>query len=196
MIAHLRGTVKMKNSKWVVLDVGGFGIKVFVPDSTLSTLKENEEIFLHTSFVVKQDSFEIFGFKNYQEKVFFEKVKSVSNVGPRIAFNAISELGIEGLKKSVLNNNPVALERVPGIGKKTATRVLVELKSKIDTSLETYEPAVQSKLEAAVNALVKLGYSKDEARKSVSELSVDDDLEVEDVVREALLNLGGFRDGK
>lgn len=207
MIAHLRGKILEKGDGRAVIDVGGVGYLVFVPSSALDRLPSpGGDASLHTVLVVREDSLSLYGFPSTEERQAFEHLLSVNGVGPKMALGIISSLGVDGLRAAVASGDTVALARVPGVGKKTAERVALELRGKLDTlsagsllrpgarkaSSGGLLPGDAAASEAAA-ALEALGYTPAEAAQTVvavrRRLGVS--APVETLVRESLRELAG-----
>jgi len=174
MYEYISGRLKELNHAHAVLDVGGVGYKILVPVSYLGRgLALEEKVQLFVSFVVREMSQTFFGFLSTQERDLFEILLAVSGIGPKTALAVIGHLGAEGVAAAVQGQNLVAFSKVPGIGKKTAERMLIELKNKLEkiNLLEIQSVTVPSsgKLQDALSALMNLGYSQAHSEKAVKE---------------------------
>lgn len=177
MFAFLRGLVAEISVDRVVLDVGGVGYELFSSAHTLSRLKKSETVQLCTYMHITQDSLAVFGFLTAEEKCMFKRLISVSRVGPKVALSALSVLSAADIATAIVTGNDTALARVPGLGKKTAQRVILELKEKIATE-ETFagsgysgavgDSAVAGVRQEAIAALIALGYDASTATKAVA----------------------------
>lgn len=133
MIAHLRGTVLEKHPNQVIVDVGGVGYDVIIPVSTYSSLPEKgSEVRLHIHTHVREQSFELFGFVDAGDKALFEKLITVSGIGPKLAVTALGGLTSTDLVAAIRAGEVVRLTKIPGVGKKTAERMVLELRDKLD----------------------------------------------------------------
>jgi Holliday junction DNA helicase RuvA len=191
MIAYLRGQVKIKSDKYIILDVAGVGYQVFVSPAALKEIGDKQEIELYTHLYLREDAQELYGFLNLEERDFFELLLSVSGVGPKGALGVLSIASLEAVKRAIIHGDPQVLTKVSGIGKKTAERIVVELKNKIEITSGEEQTIYPSEVgdSAAIDALVGLGYSASEARDALKE--VDKEItEVEERVRAALKLLG------
>ncbi|MFH1366793.1 MAG: Holliday junction branch migration protein RuvA [Patescibacteria group bacterium] len=191
MISYLRGQVKIKSDKYIILDVAGVGYQIFVSPNTLKEIGDKEEIELYTHLYLREDGQELYGFLNPEEKEFFELLLSVSGVGPKGALGVLAIASLTAVKQAIIHGDPAVLTKVSGIGKKTAERIIVELKNKIDILPGEDQTVYLSEVgdSAAIDALVGLGYSASEARDALKE--VDKEIpEVEERVRAALKLLG------
>lgn len=177
MFAHIDGTVAEKNTDSIVLDVHGIGFLLSVSGATLSAAPAaGERMKLYCSLNVREDAMELFGFYSREEKRMYERLRGVSGVGSRTALQILSSLSVRDLSIALVSGDVNALTRVPGIGKKTAQRLVLELKDKVDESQLTggasttaASSASAGSIEAeAISALMALGYSSAEAAKAVS----------------------------
>lgn len=172
MLAHLTGTVTQAGATHVVLDLGGFGIRALCTPATAASVRPNQQATLHTSLVVREDSLTVYGFVSEDERDTFELVQSVSGVGPRLAQAIVSVLGPDDLKAAIAQENLVALTKVPGVGRKGAQRLVIELKDKVHAigTPETPEPATsdapQLWREQVMDGLQGLGWSARDAEQA------------------------------
>ena len=179
MFAHFDGIVAEKNPDSIVLDVGGVGYLLMVSSATLSMCPPVGERFkLYSALNVREDAMELFGFYNREEKAMYERLKGVSGVGSRTALQILSSLSVRELSLALVAGDAGALTRVPGIGKKTAQRLVLELRDKVDDSQLTGSgAAISPSADAngpegeAVAALIALGYSASEAARAVSRVA-------------------------
>ncbi len=188
MIASLNGKLESLGSDGAVINVGGIGFRVYMPTSTLSTLgKIGEEVKLHTYLHLREDNASLYGFASTDELGLFQNLISVSGLGPKLALAMLSAMNIEKLAMAIATSSADLLTEVPGIGKKMANRLILELKDKLGAGWIT-TPAVQLAEENAevVAALTSLGYSVSEATRAVGSLLPDSKLSLEDKVKQAL----------
>jgi len=195
MIGLLRGKLIEKRPNAVLLDVGGVGYQVQVPLSTfaaLGQLHSEATLLIHTH--VREDQFSLFGFVTAREKQCFELLISASGVGPSLALKILSGMGIEQLVPAIRKGDLAALVLIPGVGKKTAERIVVELRDKlaaVDVP-ETGKPTTKSQLESDVaSALVNLGYDERSVEKVLEKARAAGGKEFETLLRESLQILGG-----
>jgi holliday junction DNA helicase RuvA len=168
MIGRLSGKLLAKNPPQVLLDVAGVGYEIDVPMSTFYNLPATgEAVTLHTHLIVREDAHVLYGFASLEERSVFRKLIRISGVGARTALSVLSGLSVADLAQAVTLQDTARLTKVPGIGKKTAERLLLELKGKI-SEVET-KPASGSSSDV-VNALIGLGYSEKEALNAVKGL--------------------------
>jgi len=194
MIAQIEGKLLEKTKGSVVVSVSGVGYLVFVPMSTLENLPDaGETVSLRTYLYVREDTLQLYGFLTPQERGVFEKLISVSGIGPRVALAALSSLNPERLVLAVEQAQASLLSRIPGIGKKTAERMVFELKGRLTglIPLEAAAGRVGGVGEEAVSALVSLGYSNAAAEAAVRKALEDagDGVESGELVRRALTRI-------
>ncbi|HSB73230.1 MAG TPA: Holliday junction branch migration protein RuvA [Candidatus Methylomirabilis sp.] len=174
MIAQIRGRLASKEPHRVVVDVNGVGYQLFIPLSTFYQLPEvPAEVFLHTHTHVREDAIQLFGFHSRDERALFEILQGVSGIGPRLATNILSGISVDELVPALSEGNVTRLRAVPGVGKKLAERLVVELREKVATVrlsgpavTEAPPPAPDRILDDVVSALVNLGCNRKEAAKA------------------------------
>lgn len=195
MIGYLTGKIISKKPTRILLDVNGVGYTVNISISTfekLPDLNESASLFIHTS--VKEDAIDLYGFFTPSEKEMFELLISVSGIGPKLAQSLLSGIQVDELKYAIDEGNLSRITAVPGIGRKTAERLLVELRDKINKLTEKFEPAEagapSSVRSDAIAALVNLGYNLKTAEKIVRDvMNSRTSVTIEDVIKEALSQL-------
>ncbi len=191
MISYLEGTVIEKESDSITVMVNGIGLKVYVPQSLLGIAEKGKEILLHTQLIVREDLLALYGFETKEEVEYFSLLMGVSGIGPRLALGILSTVGVDTVRRAVIQDQPDFLSRVPGVGKKTAQKVVIYLQGKISDS---FENATLSNLHSAdleaIEALTALGYSLVQAQTAVQSVSKDTPDTVEDKIRAALQSLG------
>ncbi len=192
VIAGIRGKLVSRRLDGAVVRVSGISLLVQVPSSTLDNLGQpGAEVELHTYLSIRQDNIVLYGFSSVEELGLFQQIIGVSGVGPKTALALLSAFPPEQLAPAILSGNTDLLSRVPGIGKKTAGRLVLELKGKLEKGWEGASPALLAETnEDVVAALTALGYTASEAAKAVSVLSHDKDLSLEEKLRLALQKLG------
>src|SRR5215471_18675769 len=172
MIAHLRGKLISKHPNQVIVETGGVGYDVTISVPTFSELpglQSEVALFIHTH--VREDALALFGFLRAQEKQLFEKLLSVSGIGPKLAITILSGMPTEAMVASIKGNNVAALTRIPGIGKKTAERMVLELRDKLEAFGAPAVAAAASPVEEdVISALVNLGYQRPLAEKALARL--------------------------
>lgn len=193
MISSLHGRLESLGSDWVVINVNGIGFRVNLPASALSALgARGGEVHLHTYFHLKEDGAALYGFSTPQEREFFQLLLSVSGVGPRLAMAVLSALSVEEASLAITAGNADMLTAVPGIGNKTASRLILELKDKIGAGLLAVSLAqVARESTDVIAALTSLGYSAAEAARAIATLPRDKSLGLEERIKLALQYLGG-----
>ena len=188
MIAGLHGKVESVGSDWAIIDVGGIGFQVYMPTSTLSTLGAiGEDVKLYTHLHLREDNATLYGFASTDELGLFQSLINVSGLGPKLALAMLSAMNVERLTMAIATGSTDLLTVIPGIGKKMAERLLLELKEKIGAGWIT-TPAAQLAQENTdvLAALTSLGYSVAEANRAVATLSPSSDLSLEERVKQAL----------
>lgn len=190
MIASLRGKVKALGADWAIIDVHGIGFRVFLPSSTLSGLGGiGKEVELHTYMHVKEDGITLYGFAGIEELELFQTLLGVSGIGPRLALGILSAMTVEMTSTAIATGNIDLLKTVPGIGKKTAERLVLELKDKISAIPVAASLPGQDGSEV-VAVLTSLGYSAAEANQAAARLNAAPGLPLEERVKLALQYLG------
>lgn len=202
MIYSLRGRLTHKTNDLAVVECAGVGYACRTTSYTLSSLKIGEEVFLLTYMNVREDAVELFGFGEAAELNCFKLLLSVNGVGPKAALSILSDMSPQGFALCVAQGDGKVLTRVPGIGKKTADRIILELKDKMtdrigeissDTYAELSKPSVPSTGNAAeaITALTALGFTASQAQKALAGLSPE--LTVSEMVKEALKKIGSIK---
>jgi Holliday junction DNA helicase RuvA len=194
MIGSLRGKLIDKRPNAVLVDVGGVGYQVQIPLSTfaaLGALHSEATLLIHTH--VREDQFNLFGFFSAREKQCFELLISASGVGPSLALKILSGMGVEELVPAIRKGDLAQLVRIPGVGKKTAERIVVELRDKlaaVDVP-ETGKPATRTQLESDVSsALVNLGYDERSVERAIEQARAAGGTDFEKLLRDSLQILG------
>ena len=197
MIAHLIGKLIYKSPDHSIVDVNGIGYKIFTPLSTYYVLpKTGDLVTLHIHTRVREDELKLFGFLTEEEQTIFEKLITINKVGPKLALGILSGMSPENLLTAIMNNDAARLSSIPGVGKKTAERLTLEMKDKLSDL--TFEMAHQQDTEVpegpyedALSALVNLGYKKPQAEKSLKSAynMIGKDGSLEDLIKESLNNL-------
>jgi Holliday junction DNA helicase RuvA len=186
MISFLRGLVQHLGDGELVLEVGGVGLSVTVPNAVLEEAPAiGQPMFLYTYFVVRDASLSLYGFSTVEQRELFELLLQVNGVGPKLAIAVLSHLSPDMIRSSVANNQPEVLSRVPGVGKKTAQRIIFHLKDRLAAPLEEVGPP--SELDSEVlSVLTALGYSLIEAQSALGFIPEDAPQDVEGRVKYAL----------
>ncbi|HWS99488.1 MAG TPA: Holliday junction branch migration protein RuvA [Pyrinomonadaceae bacterium] len=201
MIAHLSGTLLSKQANNVIVDVGGVGYEVTIPFSTFYDLEApGAKIELRIYTHVREDSLQLFGFKTARERELFLKLMLVSGIGPKLGINMLSSMGADEIIASIRTNNLARLTSIPGVGQKTAERLVIELRDKIaalsspaleeEFGAKTGEaaPSTQDAVrDDALSALINLGYQKPAAEKAITAaIQEGGNISVEIILRRAL----------
>jgi Holliday junction DNA helicase RuvA len=191
-IARLRGTVEERGEDWVIVGVGGIGILTSVPAPAAEALAPGAPAALYTHLHVREDALTLYGFLSAAELGLFEQLIGVSGIGPRAALTLLSALDFAQLTSAIVAGQTDALRRVPGIGQKTAERLVLELRDKVLPPAEAPAPvpAAQERDRELIAALLALGYSQPEAAAAASEVD-GAGLPLEDRVRAALQYFAG-----
>jgi len=188
MIGYLTGKIISAKPTQILLDVNGVGYKVSISISTFEKIsgEENISLFIHTN--VKEDSISLFGFYSEAEKEMFELLISISGVGPKSAISLLSGISPDDLKHAITTGNVARITAVPGIGAKTAERLILELKNKVkEIKEEGVKPAEVSIQKEAVAALITLGYNLTNAEKAVNKiLAEDSNFGLEELIKRTL----------
>lgn len=196
MYAHIEGIVSEKARDAIVLDARGVGYLIMVSGATLAMAPAvGEKLKLYTILNVREDALELFGFYSREEKAMYERLRGVSGIGPRTALQILSALSVREISIALVTGDSNALTRVPGIGKKTAQRLVLELKDKVEDAELTgsdVSPAVgKNGPEAeAIAALISLGYQSSEAARAVSRVAGQTE-KADELIFLALKGMGG-----
>lgn len=192
MIASLRGPISLIEGNSIVVEVGGVGIQVFVPASLRDHLRVGESVLLYTYLVVRQDALTLYGFDALEAKEIFTLLLTVNGVGPRMALGILSVLSPDAIRRAVFHEQPEMFNRVPGVGKKTAQKILLSLQDRI-TAIDGMEAVARmTDVDTEVlGALTALGYSVVEAQTALQSIPRDTPQEVETRLRAALQYFGG-----
>ncbi len=195
MIGRLHGKLLHKEPPSLLVDVGGVGYELEAPLSTFYDLPQaGENITLYTHLVVRDDAHLLYGFSRDRQRRLFRSLLKVNGVGPRVALAILSGLSDEELLRCLAQEDIARLTRVPGIGRKTAERLIIELRDKVEpiSAADAVRPVAvpPDPVQEAISALIALGYRPQEANRAVSSVS-QDGLRSEDIIRQALKGLAG-----
>ncbi len=187
MISSIHGKISQVNDGSLVVEVGGVGLLVYVPDPLTTELSPGQSIFLHTYLIVRQDALALYGFDTLEGREYFALLLGVSGIGPRLAVTILSTLTPDTIRRAVVTEQAELFSRVPGVGKKTAQKLLFSLQDKISKD-EGFEPiAAMSEADSEVlSALIALGYSVVEAQAALQSIPRDAPQDVEQRLRLAL----------
>jgi len=187
MIAALKGKLQALGSEWAIVNVGGIGFKVYMPTSTLATLGAiGEEVELHTHLYIREDNATLYGFASPEELGLFQTLIGVSGLGPKLALAMLSAMGTEKLAMAIASGSADLLAEIPGIGKKTANRLILELKEKIDAGWLAAPAELAEENADVLAALTTLGYSVREATPAIAAIPPDQGLTLEEKIKLAL----------
>jgi Holliday junction DNA helicase RuvA len=187
MIATIHGEVTIIENDALIVEVNGIGMRVHVPATLKEKMKTGESILLYTHFVVRQDAMSLYGFETLSERDLYTLLLSVSGIGPKLALAILSSITPDTVKRAVFNEEHEILNRVPGVGKKTAQRIVLALQDKLKPTDTLEEVAAMSDTDSEVlAALTALGYSVVEAQTALQSLPKDAPNDVEERLRLAL----------
>jgi Holliday junction DNA helicase RuvA len=187
MIASLRGEITQIEDNAIVLEIGGAGLRVFVPAPLRGRMKVGEQAFLFTHLVVRQDALTLYGFESQADRDLFNMLLGVDGVGPRVALSVLSTLTVDAVQRAVFAEESEILSRVPGVGKKTAQKIALHLHDKLKPADALKSIAAMSDVDSEVlAALIALGYSVVEAQSAIQSLPKDASQDVEERLRLAL----------
>lgn len=195
MFSYIKGILEVKTTGYVVIDINGLGYKIFMSDTAINKLGEIGQIVkVHTYVKVREDDISIYGFNTNEELRMFELLLSVSGIGAKSAIAILSNISPSSFALAVITNNVGEIKKLPGIGPKTAQRIILELKDKLKTEESIEEDSTlelngaikeDNKVQEAVSALQVLGYSQKEIEKAMQNVDKDN-LSVEDIIRKGL----------
>lgn len=204
MYSYIRGELAEINSDHIVVDVNGIGYQIFIPGQSMNYLPYiGDVIKVHTYLYIREDAMVLYGFLSKEDLEVFKQLITVSGIGPKGGLAILSTLSADDLRFAILSGDSKVISKAPGIGAKTAQRVILDLKDKI-----SFEEAFESKLEKATDAPIQslnntnkndavlalnaLGYSSTESLKAVSKVEITADMDVEDILKAALKHMSNF----
>lgn len=191
MLAFIEGKIHSKELGALILEVNGLGYKIHTTENTINRIEVGNKTVIHTHLAVRDDELVLFGFNSIEELQMFHQLRSVSKIGPKVACGILSHFTPEELSKNIYEGSIGNIAKAPGVGKKTAERMVLELKdklSKMDLSTEILEPTVQKENvvhRETIDALMSLGYTKQEGEKAVKSLN-NKVLSVDEMIKESL----------
>ena len=190
MIVGLKGSLEGVGTDWVHLQLGGVTFQVFVPSSFIGDLGPvGGQVHLFTHLRIRDEQPVLYGFPTAASMQLFQRLTAVSGVGPRLALALLSSLGPAGLRQAIVTGDVAALSSAPGVGQRTASRIVLDLKGQVDLGDdESLGPAGGAGADV-IAALTALGYSTAEARRAVAGLPLSDGRDLEDLIRQALRQL-------
>ena len=187
MIATLRGEISQIEDNAIILEVGGVGMRLFVPAPLRTRLKVGEALLLYTHLVVREDALTLYGFESQSDRELFNILLGVDGVGPKVALSVLSSMTVDAVQRAVFADEAEMLSRVPGVGKKTAQKMALHLKDKLKPTDALARVAAMSDADSEVlAALTALGYSVVEAQAAIQSLSKDAPQDTEERLRLAL----------
>lgn len=199
MIAHIQGFLHFKSPEYLVIDVDGIGYQVHVPLSTFYDLPQTgSTVSLHIHTHVREDALQLYGFQSPEEKAIFVRLISVSGIGPRLAVNILSGISPAELVESLGQNNLARLMSIPGVGRKTAERIMLELRDKVSglapddhVTAPIKTPAHEAMMDDALSALLNLGYKKGVAQRAIENARkrLEGEITLESLLKESLRKL-------
>jgi holliday junction DNA helicase RuvA len=196
MISYVKGMLDHKEPSYVIVDVNGVGYEVFVPLSTYGKLPTiGSQVKLHTHHYVREDAMQLYGFLSTEEKETFELLLSISGIGSKVALSILSTLSVDEFRRSIAQGDMKALTKIPGIGKKSAERMLLELKDKVGkmrVEEDTMRIFDSESINEAVSALINLGATQSMAEYAVykAEKMLGKEAAIEDIISQALKSFG------
>ncbi len=186
LLAHVRGTIEDRGTDWLVVDVGGVGFRIGTSASTLTAIGvPGERVALHTHLAVREDDLALYGFATVEELAMFEMLIAVSGVGPKVAIALLSAARTDELAASIAHGDVQRLTAVSGVGRRTAERLVLELKDKLRDYL-ILQPTQNAASDDVLAALMALGYTRVEAQEAAGKLELPQDTPIEERVRVAL----------
>lgn len=191
MFSYIIGEVKAIKEDYIVLENNNIGYKIFMPTNSISTFIKNETHKIYTEFVVREDAVMLYGFVDIDDIEMFLHLNQVSGIGPKAALSILSTMSVYEIKMAIISNDVNALCKAPGIGKKSASRVILELTDKVEidelvdgSKVNRQVIAHDENYEIAIDALINLGYSRQDAIEALKD--VDTSLGLSDVIKQAL----------
>ena len=198
MYSYIRGRLASKSYTYIVIDVGGIGYKIFMSGKSIEELPDvSEDIIVHTHYYVREDNISLYGFITVEELRMFELLLSVSGIGAKSGIAMLSEIAPSEFALAIITNDISKLVKIPGIGNKSAARIVLELKDKLKTEQALTENkdekivsaiAEDNKTSEAISALQILGYTKKESEKALEKIDVDN-ISLEEIIKKALKEL-------
>ena len=194
MFAYIKGSLEEKGNNYVVIEVSGIGYKIFMSETAISKMCDLGEIIkVHTYYYVREDNISLYGFLTKEELKMFELLLSVSGIGAKSAITMLSKISPSSFALAVISNDVNSLKKIPGVGPKSAQRIILELKDKLKTQQAIEEESLEIKVEIqksenvseAMEALQILGYNKREVEKAFEKIA-NTDVSVEELIKKAL----------
>ena len=198
MIGYIKGKIEVKTKDYVISDVNGVGYKIFMSDKSINSIEKGNEVKIYTFMKVREDDISLYGFLNNEELITFEQLISVGGIGAKSAITVLSNISPSKFALSVITNDVNTLKKLPGIGAKTAQRIILELKDKMKTndavdskSVENLSDNIElnNNIQDAIEALCVLGYMRKDVENVLSKINTDN-LSVEEIIKQGLKFLG------
>lgn len=186
MIASISGKVIQLTKETVIIDINGLGFEVFVPKPLLSETEAGDLLYLYTYMLVREDNIALYGFTSLEEKDLFLQFLAVGGIGPKLSLSILSSLSIDNIRSAILSEKPDYFSRVPGIGKKTAQKIIIQMQGKLPDSDGLAIRSITDVDDAVVDALISLGYSVVEAQTALQTIPKNTPDDVETKLRVAL----------
>ena len=186
MIASISGKVIQLTKETVIIDINGLGIEVFVPKPLLGETEAGDLLYLYTYMLVREDNISLYGFVSLEEKQLFLQFLAVGGIGPKLSLAILSSLSIDNIRSAILSEKPDYFSRVPGIGKKTAQKIIIQMQGKLPEGEGLGVRSITDVDDAVVDALISLGYSVVEAQTALQTIPKDTPDDVESKLRVAL----------
>ncbi len=186
MIASISGKVIQLTKETVIIDINGLGIEVFVPKPLLGETETGDLLYLYTYMLVREDNISLYGFSSLDEKQLFLQFLAVGGIGPKLSLAILSSLSIDNIRSAILSEKPDYFSRVPGIGKKTAQKIIIQMQGKLPESDGLAIRSITDVDDSVVDALISLGYSVVEAQTALQTIPKDTPDDVESKLRIAL----------
>lgn len=191
MISYIIGQINLIEEYYIVVENGGLGYKIFISQLSIEEFNLHDEVLIYTEMIVREDDISLYGFHHKEEKEMFLELTSVNGIGPKNGMRILSSLSIDEIKYAVHHDDIKLLTKAPGVGKKTASRIILELKDRLDHLYDIEEEKPVKKKDEdydfAVEALVSLGYMKQEVERVLGEL--DSKMTIEEMVKQAMRTL-------
>ncbi|BFT65710.1 Holliday junction branch migration protein RuvA [Parvimonas sp. KA00067] len=200
MYEYISGELKFIYNDYIVIDNNGIGYKIFTSNNTIFNVNVGDFYTIYTDYIVKEDYVALFGFKTLDELEMFKMLVSVNSIGPKVACGILSSMSVDSLKLTIVNGDAVSLSTAKGVGKKTAQKIILELKDKISIDsisskdISTGEMEITTsgkdfeKRELVLDALVNLGFMKNDIEKFLSSINIDE-MEIEDIIKLSMKKL-------
>jgi len=190
VIASIRGNVQQTGDSWVVIDLGGLGIKVSVPVPLAARARPGQTLALFTHLLVREDVLALFGFETPDQLAFFEMLLGITGIGPKVALSLLSHYSTDALRQAVARGAPERIAGIPGVGKKTAEKIVFHLKDKLAVEAGAGAPGWSESDTEVIAALTALGYSIVEAQTALQRVPADAPPDAETRLRLALQAMG------